>query len=121
MVPIPEIGINGAAWASVVCHVVAFLIAITSLQRNIKLDLKISKFIIKPAIATAIMGVCSYFIYSNILGIFGVKVATLIAIGIAVIIYAIAIVMLKVFSKEELIMLPQGDKIVKILEKIKIY
>ena len=37
--PIPEIGVNGAAIASVACHLVAFTIAITSLRKNIKLDL----------------------------------------------------------------------------------
>lgn len=119
--PIPEIGVNGAAWGSVACHAVAFSIAITALRKNIKLDLSFSKFIIKPVIATAIMGICSYFIYSNLLGIIGGKLATIIAIGIAVIIYALAIIALKVFSKEEVTMIPQGDKIVKILEKFKIY
>lgn len=63
LVPIPEIGINGAAWASVACHLVAFTIAITSLKRTIKLDLSFSQFVLKPVIAVAIMGICSYFSY----------------------------------------------------------
>lgn len=33
LVPIPEIGVNGAAWASVACHAVAFTIAITALRK----------------------------------------------------------------------------------------
>lgn len=121
LVPIETIGVNGAAIGSVACHLVAFLIAITALKKNIKLDLGISKFLIKPIIATTIMGICSYFIYSVFLGIIGAKLATIIAIGLAVIIYVLAIVTLKVFSKEELEMLPQGTQIVKVLEKIKIY
>ena len=40
---------------------------------------------------------------------------------VAVIIYVLVVVILKIFTKEELKMLPAGDKIVKILEKIKIY
>lgn len=63
LVPIPEIGVNGAAWGSVACHLVAFTIAITSLKRNIKLDLSFSQFVLKPVIAVAIMGICSYFSY----------------------------------------------------------
>ena len=54
-------------------------------------------------------------------GIIAKKLATIIAIAIAVIIYALAIVALKVFSKEELKMMPAGDKICKVLEKLKIY
>lgn len=61
--PIPEIGVNGAAWASVACHLVAFTIAIRSLKRTIKLDLSFSQFVLKPFMAVTIMGICSYFSY----------------------------------------------------------
>lgn len=119
--PIEGIGVNGAAIGSVACHAVAFFISIIALKKNIKLNLNISKFLFKPLLAAIIMGICSYFIYLNVLGIFGGKLATIIAIATAVIIYVLAIIVLKVFSKEEIEMLPQGKKIIKILEKIKIY
>ncbi len=121
LVPIPEIGVNGAAIASVACHVVAFTIAITSLKRNIKLNLTFSKFVIKPIIATIIMGICSYFIYSSLLGIITENLATIIAIISAVIIYAISVIVLKIFTKEEMQMMLAGDKICTILEKLRIY
>ena len=121
LVPIPSIGVNGAAWASVACHLVAFSIAFTALRKNIKLNLTFSKFVIKPILATAIMGICSYFIYSILSGIIAVKLATIVAIVSAIILYALAIIALKVFSKEELLMLPYGNKFCKVLEKLKIY
>ena len=121
LVPIPEIGVNGAAWGSVACHAVAFSIAITALRKTIKLDLTFSKFVIKPAIAVTIMGICSYFSYLTLSGIIAGKLATIIAIAIAIIIYALAIVALKVFSEEEIQMMPAGNKIHKVLKKLKIY
>lgn len=121
LVPIPEIGVNGAAWGSVACHLVAFSIAITALRKNIKLNLTFSKFVIKPVIATAIMGICSYFIYSIFLGIIAGKMATIVAIVFAVIIYVLAIIALRVFSSDEILKLPAGNKIYTILKKIKIY
>ena len=121
LVPIPEIGVNGAAWASVACHAVAFTIAITALRKNIKLNLTFSKFVIKPVLATAIMGICSYFIYLSLLGIISNKLATIVAIVVAVIIYALAIIVLKVFNKEEILRVPMGNKICAVLEKLKIY
>lgn len=121
LVPIPDIGVNGAAWASVACHLVAFTIAMTSLRKTIKLDLTFPKFVVKPILAVLIMGICSYFSYSVLLGIFAQKLATIIAIIIAVIIYALAIVALKVFSKDEIEMMPGGNKICKVLEKLKVY
>ena len=121
LVPIPEIGVNGAAWASVACHVVAFTIAITSLIKHMKIKFNIRKFVVKPIIATTIMGFCSLFVYRIINGIIPGRLATIIAIGFAVIIYLIAIIVLKIFTKEEISSLPLGAKICKSLEKTKIY
>ena len=121
LVPIPTLGVNGAAIGSVACHLVAFTIVMTALRRNIKLKLTASKFIIKPVISTAIMGICSYFIYTSLLNVIGMKIATIIAILIAVIIYVIAVVVLKIFNKNEILQMPAGNKICKILETLKIY
>ena len=121
LVPIPSIGVNGAAWASVACHVVAFTISIICLKKAFKLKLSINKFVIKPILVTAIMAICSYFIYYILLGIIAEKLATIIAIGFAVIIYTLAIIALKIFTKEEILMIPAGDKICNILTKLKIY
>ena len=106
---------------SVACHLVAFTIAITSLRKHIKINLTFSKFILKPILATFIMGICSYFIYLLLTGIIAQRLATILAIAFAVIIYVVAIVALKVFSKEEILLMPAGDKISKLLERLKIY
>ena len=121
LIPIPSIGVYGAAIGSVACHMVAFTIAINALRKNIKLDLTFSKFVIKPILATTIMGICSYFIYSTLSGIIVERLATIIAIVVAVIIYVLAVIILKIFTKEELKMMPVGDKITTFLEKLKIY
>ena len=121
LVRITQIGVNGAAWASVACHLVAFTIAIISLKRTIKPNLKFSKFVIKPVIATAIMGICSYYIYILLNGIIIERLATIVSIIVAVIIYVLAVIVLKIFSKDEVLMMPYGQKICKILEKLKIY
>lgn len=86
-----------------------------------KIKFNISKFVIKPVLASAIMGICSYFVYTIINGIIPGRMATIIAIIFAVIIYLLAVAVLKVFSKEEILALPMGNKICKILEKIKLY
>ncbi len=117
----PMFGANGAAIGTVVCHMIAFTIAFTTLRKNVKLSLTIKNFLIKPLIATAIMSVCSLFIYNVLSGIISQSLATLIAIIFAVIIYVISVVALKILSKEEFYMIPYGQKIYKILEKLGIY
>ena len=121
LIKIPSIGVYGAAWGSVACHLVAFCIVFTMLRKNIKLNLTFSKFVIKPVIATAIMGICSYFIYLALKGIIIERLATIIALFVAVVIYTLSTVVLKIFTKDEFKMMPAGDKIIKFLEKIKIY
>ena len=121
LVPIPSIGVNGAAIASVACHLVAFGISIMALKKTIRIKLGVRRFVIKPILATVIMAICSYFIYSLLLGIIAEKLATIIAISSAIIIYALAVVVLHVFTKQEIKMLPAGNKICIILEKLKIY
>ena len=118
---IPAINVYGASIGSVACHLVAFIIAFSVLKKNVKLNLNWSNFVIKPILSTAIMAVCSYAIYIILGGIIGPKLATIIAMFAAVIIYALAIIVTKTLNKDEIKMLPYGIKIYNFLEKIGIY
>ena len=120
LVPIPSIGANGAAIASVVCHIISFTIGFSVLRKNMKLNLDIGKFVIKPILATIMMSICSYYLYTVLIKITTGSLATLISIGIAIIIYTIAIIVLQVLTKEEIYMLPKGEKIYKVLVKLRL-
>ncbi len=121
LIPIPSIGVNGAAIGTIMCNVVACIIGFSVLKKNMDIKFKFSKYVIKPIIATIIMSVCSYAIYLGINSIISGKIATIIAIGLAVVIYLLAIIALKIFTKEEIFMIPYGQKIYKLLEKFGIY
>ena len=121
LVPIPTIGAAGAALATVACHAVAFFIGFYVLKNSINLNLGFFKFIFKPITATIMMGICSYASYLLLESINIGKMATIISILIAGLIYAISIFILKIFTKEEIFMIPYGQKVYKILEKIGIY
>lgn len=121
LVPIPTIGAAGAAFATVACHAVAFFIGFNVLRANMKLDLTFSKFVLKPTLATIAMGICSYAVFLILNSINIGKLATIIAMLVAVAIYILAVVALKIFTKEEIFMIPYGQKVYKILEKFGIY
>lgn len=121
---IPKEGIyeNGAAIGSVLCHIVSFTIVYIVLRKNLKLNFKLSHIIIKPIIATIIMGMVSYIFYGISLSITNYdRISTIIGIIIAIIVYAISVICLKIYAEEDIVMLPKGEKILKILKKIKIY
>ncbi len=121
LIPIPQIGVNGAAIGTIVCNIIACLIGFTVLKKNMDIKFEFSKYIIKPIGATCIMAVCSYAIYIILLKIISLKIAAVIAMGSAVGIYVLAIISLKVFTKEEIFMIPYGQKIYKFLVKLGVY
>ena len=121
LLPIPELNVYGAAIGSIACHAVAFTIVFNVLKKYVKLDLPFKKFVLKPALATGIMGICSYTIFLVLDGINLGNKATIISIMFAVLIYLMAVIALKIYNKEDILMLPKGEKIYKILQKLKIY
>ncbi len=123
LIPIPEIGVHGAIIGSVVCQIVVFVISIVALRKNIKLDLTFSKFVVKPVLATAMMAVCSYFIYTTFTGtgILPQNLVTILSLAIAIVVYTLAVLILKIFTQEEIEKLPFGNKISNALTKLRIY
>lgn len=122
LIPMESVYENGAAIGSVLCHIVSFSIVYIVLRRTIKLNFKLSKIIIKPIVATIGMGIVSYIFYKLSLNIFyNERISTVTGIIIAVIVYAINVILLKIYNQEDIAMLPKGEKILKILKKVKIY
>ena len=84
------------------------------------------KLFIKPLLASAVMGVCAYAMYGLFdkllpgIGIdtaarFGMALTMGLAIVISVIVYLLLVVALRVITKEELELVPKGEKIAKLL------
>lgn len=114
-------GAAGAAFATDVCHIVAFCIVFEVLRRTVNLKLKFSKMIVKPIIASAMMAVVSYGTYILLNGIISQNMATIIALIVAVIVYVLSILVLRIFNEEDILMLPYGQKIYEVLVKVGIY
>lgn len=126
LVPIPtEVfplgGAAGAAFATDVCHIIAFMIVFIVLRRTVKLELSFSKMVIKPIIACGMMGIVSYGTYMICNSISMGRWGTILALVVAVITYVLSVIVLKIFDKEDIQMLPFGNKIYGFLEKIGIY
>lgn len=104
-------GTAGAAFSTVICHIISSFIQFKYLKKQINLKLSIKKFIIKPCISVALMGIISNIAYKALIIQIGEKIALIVALILALIIYLISIIFLKVFSKEEIYMIPFGKKI----------
>lgn len=115
----PGINIYGAPLGSVFCQIISFTYSFTVLSRNIPVSVTAGKYILKPLGCSAVMGIAAFFIHkamlaltaSNILSIFTAIIA-------AVIIYFTLIFAAHTLSKDELEMLPMGNKLYKLLAKL---
>lgn len=126
-VGIPKFNIYGATIGTIVCY-----IFITS--ANIFFTVKLSgckinavSTMIKPlvcAVVSALSAYASHDIFSNILTfgsassrLNGANFSTLLAVGVAVVVYAVCLLIIKGIAYDDILMLPKGKKIAKTLAK----
>ena len=117
----PDINIYGATISSIVCQAISFIICFVALNRHIKMNINFKNHILKPIVASLVMGGAVVFIYNIISNFLGGRMSTMISILTGVVVYIIAIICTKCLSKEEIYMIPYGTKIYKFLTKIKLY
>lgn len=117
----PQINILGSPISSTVCQGINFIICSWYLSKYIKLDIKFSKHIFKPLFSAGTMGIAAYLIHKTLINVIGNSKATIIAIFVGIITYAIMIIATKTLNKEDMYMIPFGTKLYKILTKLGIY
>lgn len=117
----PNINIYGAVISSFICQFVVFMIVYITMKRNIKVKFEPVKHIIKPLLAGLIMGTVIFFINCLFNGVIRNSILTIINIMIGAVVYLISVFALKILSKDEILMLPKGEKIYNLLVKLKFY
>jgi stage V sporulation protein B len=105
LVKIPNIGINGAAIASIVNNIIVCVIEFFCINKILKIKFNFNKLFLKPLIATIIMGISSYYLYIFLLKFINFELSIILSLIFAIIIYIIFILILKIFTKEELTLL----------------
>lgn len=104
LVPNPKYNIYGAVIATVISYVIVSILNLTMLKLKVKVKISLYKNFIKASYAAAFMmiGVLLLFnfIYSKTLSN---NIACLLSIMIGAIIYFIGIIILRIFSKEEVL------------------
>ena len=119
LVGMPEFNIKGAAISTVACYAISVFVNMVFLIKYTKVRINFVSVALKPIIASAFCGLAAWGSYKLLDGLnISDKIITLIAIVIAVIVYAGVLLLIKGLSKEDVLMLPAGEKIAKVLEKL---
>ncbi|MDI3481201.1 MAG: stage sporulation protein [Tepidanaerobacteraceae bacterium] len=115
---IPSVNIKGAALGTVVGYMIASLLNFGAVIRYTGLVIDINHLILKPAVATTLMGIGVYFTYDKLVNMgFGRNMVTLAAVASGAVIYVVFLVLIGGVRRGDLEMLPGGRRVIAVLSK----
>lgn len=117
---IPALNVIGAAIGTVIAYFVAFLLNFLAVKRETKVTIEIQQFVIKPLLSVGTMGVVVYLFYRQLYPFLGNSLSTIISIAIGAAVYGIMLLKTETLIRADFELLPGGDKILKLLYKMKL-
>lgn len=117
LVGIPSINVNGAAVGTVVAYIVAISLNMRAVKKYTGVKVDNTLTFVRPLISSVIMGVFAFGAYKLFMLAGHNSIATLLSVAVGGAIYVIMIFLTKSITKEELSVLPKGDKIAKLVDK----
>lgn len=127
LVAIPKINVNGAVIGTILCYAIIVLFNLIALMRTAKIRINFISVFIKPAFSGILCGAAAYTSFglcNRFIPEFsaaGHSLKDIVALGVAIcmggLVYVIAMLLIKGIAKDDIIMLPKGGKIAKILAK----
>ena len=115
----PKININGAPISTTVCYIIIFAVNLTSLLKITKVKIDFISVYIKPFISAVLCGITAYgvnWLIAEKLMIES-RLVCIVAVGFGAVVYAICMLLFKGIVKDDVLMLPKGEKIAKVLAK----
>ena len=117
LIGIPALNINGAVIATIGCYIVASMLNLKKLIKLTKVRLNYTDILLKPFIASLIMGVGCFASYKLMfMALHRNAVATLFSIILSMAIYAFAMIFIKGVRREDCSILPLGSKLEKLFD-----
>lgn len=122
LVGIPQINVQGGSIGTLLCYTFVIIVSVFVLVKATGIVPDFKVVLIKPLIASIACAASawgSYAFLSNIFpeGRYAVLAALVISVMIACFVYAIFLLLIRGITRNDIIMLPKGNKIVTILEK----
>ena len=117
---IPSINVLGSAIGTVTAYTVAAIINIAFVKKAMGVKFSKREFIIKPLITVISMFAAvklAYFVTSPMLGN---TIATLLSIIVGAVVYVVVLLGIGAITEEEIKTMPKGDKIYKLLKKVRL-
>jgi len=117
LVGIPTLNIMGAAIATVSSYMISSVLNYFSLLKYSGAKIQSRDVFVKPIIAVVVMGLVTKISYMLFEGILGGNLATIGAIGMGALTYAVMLLVTKTFSESDFELMPKGERIKALLLK----
>ncbi len=116
----PEINIKGAPIGTLICYVLISAMNLALVYRLLQDKPRYFSYFCKPVLASAVMGAAAWAVYGLLSRLLGggyvrTALATLTSIAVAVVIYLVLVIALRIVTREDLALIPKGEKIARIL------
>ena len=117
LVGIPRINVLGAGAGTLACYLFITVFALFFLCRQTRIVPDFVSIFLKPLAASAFCTTAAWAFFGLASRVLPERAATGIAVLIAVLVYTVALFCLRAICRDDILMLPNGQKIIKILEK----
>lgn len=117
LVGIPELNVLGAGVGTLACYLFLTVSALILLCRETGVKLDVDSVFLKPSVASALCCVSAFLFDTVLNGILDSRFATVLSVAGAAVVYVVALFVLRAVRREDFLMLPKGQKIVRTLEK----
>ena len=117
LVGIPGINLQAVGYSTLACYVIMALLSAYVIKEVARVRIGLLGLLCKPCIAALACGFTAALAYDAISVVWESRLAVLPAVALGAMVYLVAIILLKAVKKEDILMLPKGEKIAKILEK----
>lgn len=119
-VAIPSLNIIAVTWGTLACYTFLVVMSMFILYKNIRSKFDFVSVILKPSFCGILCGLSAWVSYDFINKFWQSKLVLFISIIIGGLIYAISMILVKGIQKSDVLFLPKGEKIAKVLEKYSI-
>jgi len=117
LIGIPGIEMFGAPIGTFLCYLTIVAMNFYFMVKHIGVSPKITAVFLKPFIASVICALSAVLSYKLLDAAIGGRIATLGAIVVAVVVYGAVLILIKGIAREDLELLPKGEKIARIMER----
>ena len=116
-VGVARINLQAVGYSTLACYVVMAVLGSYVVSCVAKVRINLLQILLKPSLAALACGFTAALAYDGISSVWASRFAVIPAVALGGVVYAAGVLLLKAVEKEDILMLPKGEKLAKILEK----